>query len=110
MRIKDNSISLSNLQPQILLGLIIVDQIMQRYLNKYGKPGEAIITSANDARHKKRSLHYSGTGVDVRSRMFDTIIQPKILSECIKALGDDFQFILESNHYHLQWKPTRRDK
>ena len=81
MRIKDNSINLSNLSPQMLLGLIIVDQIMQ----KYG--GEAVITSANDAKHSKTSLHYSGNAVDLRSRIFSTIDKPAILSKCINANG-----------------------
>ena len=103
MRIKDNSIEFQNLSPQLLLGLIIVDQIMQ----KHGQ--EAVITSLNDAYHGKSSLHYNGNAVDLRSRTFD---KPEfVLQECKKALGfsSDYDIILEHNHFHLEHQPKRRN-
>ena len=103
MRIKDNSVEFQNLSPQLLLGLIIVDQVMQ----KHGQ--EAVITSLNDAYHGKTSLHYNGDGVDLRSKSFS---HPDIiLSECKNALGfnQDYDIILEHNHFHLEYQPKRRD-
>lgn len=101
MKFKDSSISLQSLSPQIVLALIVIDQVMQ----KHGS--EAIITSANDAKHSETSLHYSGNAVDLRSRTFSN---PALVAvECRKALGNsrDFDLILESNHYHLEYQPKR---
>jgi len=53
MRLKDASINLSNLSPQLVLGLVIVDGVMKEF------GGEAVITSANDSIHGHTSLHYS---------------------------------------------------
>ncbi len=102
MRFKDDTIGLQNLQPQIVLALIIVDQVMKR------AGQEALITSINDARHGKTSLHYNGCAVDIRSRWFTHPVQ--ILAMCKEALGSspDFDIILESDHYHLEYQPKRR--
>lgn len=103
MIIKDKSVEFQNLSPQLLLGLIIVDQVMQ----KHGQ--EAVITSLNDAYHSNTSLHYNGNGADLRSRTFSN---PEIiLQECKEALGfsPDYDIVLEYNHFHLEYQPKRRD-
>lgn len=102
MRFKDSTISLQSLSPQIVLALIIVDQVMKQC----GQ--EAVITSLNDARHSKTSLHYSGNAVDIRSRNFS---QPdSVLALCKDALGNsnDIDIILESDHFHMEYQPKRR--
>jgi hypothetical protein len=102
MKFKDNSIGFQSLKPQIVLALIIVDQIMKE------SGQEAIITSINDSRHAETSLHYDGSAVDIRSRTFSNPEQ--VLALCKQALGNsnDFDMILESDHFHLEYQPKRR--
>jgi len=103
MIFKDSTIGLQNLCPQIVLALIIVDQVMQK------AGAQAMITSVNDARHSKKSLHYDGKAVDLRTRWFS---DPKaVVYECKRALGNspDIDIILEKDHIHMEYQPKRRD-
>ena len=101
MRFKDHTIGLQSLCPQIVLALIIVDQVMKQC----GQ--EALITSINDARHSKTSLHYDGKAVDLRSRWFSH--PENVLALCKDALGNnpDIDLILESDHFHMEYQPQR---
>ena len=102
MRFKDSSIGLSALKPQIVLALIIIDQVMIR------QGQEAVITSLNDARHSKTSLHYDGGAVDLRSFKFEEPLT--VLALCKEALGNnhDLDMIYEHNHFHLEYQPKRK--
>lgn len=107
MRFKDKTIGLQSLKPQLVLALIIVDQIM----NQFGK--EAMITSINDGRHSKTSLHYDGGGADIRSKWFDDPLP--VLETCQQALGHcpDIDMIHEgagtnNEHFHLEYQPKRK--
>ena len=102
MRFKDNTIGFQSLKPQLVLALIIIDQVMKQF----GQ--EVMITSINDAKHASTSLHYDGGAVDIRSRWFD---EPQaVLDTCLLALGNspDFDMILESDHFHLEYQPKRK--
>ena len=103
MRFKDDTIGLQSLSPQLVLALIVVDQVMK----ECGQ--EALITSLNDARHSKTSLHYSGNAVDLRSRWFT--YPEQVLAMCRDALGNnpDIDMILESDHFHMEYQPKRKD-
>lgn len=102
MKFKDATISMQSLQPQLLLALVIVDQVMQSHR------GEAIITSLNDAKHSYTSLHYSGCAADLRSYIFTD--KDRVLSDCKIALGHtpDIDMILESDHFHIEYQPKYR--
>lgn len=107
MRIKDSSIGLQALKPQIVLALIIVDQVMQQY----GQ--QAMITSINDATHSQTSLHYDGGAVDLRSKWFAN--PEAVLETCKQALGNipDIDIILEAagtdnEHFHMEYQPKRK--
>lgn len=103
MKFKDSSIGLSGLKSQIVLALIVIDQVMKE------QGQQAVITSLNDARHSKNSRHYDGAAVDLRSRFFND--PEMILALCKEALGNnpDYDMIFETNHFHLEYQPKRRD-
>ena len=107
MIFKDKSLNFSALAPQLVLALVVIEQVMQRH----GQ--EVVITSANDARHAKTSLHYSGNGIDIRSRALEDPLG--VLGEIKEALGfnPDFDIIIEAKggvneHFHLEYQPKRR--
>lgn len=102
MKFKDDSIGFQSLKPQLVLALIVIDQVMK----EAGQ--EAVITSLNDARHSETSLHYDGGAADIRSNSFSH--PESVLALCKQALGNskDFDLILESDHFHLEYQPKRR--
>ncbi len=107
MRFKDNTIGFQSLKPQLVLALIIVDQVMQQF----GQ--EAFITSINDGRHSRTSIHNDGGASDLRSKWFEDATA--VLETCQQALGNspDFDMILEysgeeNEHFHLEYQPKRR--
>lgn len=102
MRLKDNTIGMQSLKPQLLLALMIVDDVMK----KHG--GEAIITSLNDAKHSHTSLHYDGSAADLRSWIFSDA--NAVLEDCKEALGfnPDIDMILEHDHFHIEYQPKYR--
>jgi len=112
MRLKDSSVSLSNLQPQLLFALVVAERAY-RDVGAY-KPGTKdrdmgiVVTSANDAKHMDGSLHYSGCAVDVRIRQ---LVNPDKVRDEIKArLNQDFDVLLKNTHIHIEWQPRRRDQ
>ena len=104
MRVKDNSVSLVGCSPQIFWGLSVVENV----LNKYGV--DTVITSGSEqsTTHSTTSLHYSGNALDIRNRELSPVDQlgaQKPIKEC---LGVGFDFIIKSNHFHLEFKPKKR--
>ena len=74
------------------------------------------VTSMFDGKHSKTSLHYRGgvnNAFDIRSRdeVEDGGLQwlrdkKRIIArECSKKLGDDYDFIIEGNHFHCEYDP-----
>lgn len=106
MIIKDNTVSIKGIKPELLLGLIIVDQVMQ------SQGQQAVVTSGSEetTKHGTTSLHYNGYAIDLRSRFFTHPNQ--IIKLCMKALGNnpDYEMIFEGNHFHLEYQPKRKDE
>lgn len=109
MKIKDNSISLVGVTPQVFFALNIIEDVMRYHKNE--KYYDLIITSGSEAsaRHSVTSLHYSGNAVDVRCRDFTASEKVKIRYSVNDRLGIDFDFILENDHFHLEYQPKRRE-
>lgn len=103
IKIKDTSVALSGLCPQIVLAL--VGTVVPIYA-EYGLK-DVVITSGNDSHHSKSSLHYSGQAVDLRVWSLPT--PDKVAEEIGAALGMDFDCIYEGDHIHLEYQPKRRD-
>ena len=103
IQVKDNSIKIHGIAPELLFGLIVADQV-------YTEIGvDLVVTSLNDGRHSSTSLHYSGAAADLRTRNIPAGIDPKDVAADIKErLGIDFDVICESDHIHLEYQPRRR--
>lgn len=108
LRVKDTSVNLISLVPQMVLAIQICHSILSQ--EKGNK--DTVITSANDGKHSFASLHYSGCAVDLRSNWYDNS-DTKLTDKMKNALGNDFDIILENfdtpnEHWHIEWQPKRR--
>lgn len=90
------------IRPEVLFALNVCDAIY----SKYGE--ELVITSVNDGRHSKSSLHYAGLAVDLRTRYFDAEEVPTIAEDIRSRLGIDYDVVVEKDHIHLEFNPKYR--
>lgn len=114
--VKNDSVSLRSMSTEFVLGFIIVTSHLNEYENLCPDK-EIVLTSGSEmsTRHSDTSLHYAGNAVDIRSWSFITTSDKKhrITAEINKALGPDYDFILEgagtgNEHWHLEWQPKFR--
>lgn len=63
------------------------------------------VTSVMDGRHMENSLHYKGRAFDLRSRMIPKDKQARMVMAFKDALGDDWDVVLEKDHFHLEYDP-----
>jgi len=64
-----------------------------------------VITSAVDGVHSPTSLHYRGLALDFRTRTVPADERQALRDAIAKALGPDFDVVLESDHLHVEWDP-----
>ena len=65
----------------------------------------AVITSGTDGLHLPNSLHYSGMAFDFRTRHVPLGQREELAAEVSRALGDNFDVVLESDHLHVEYDP-----
>ena len=94
-------ITLNGIRPEIVLAMFIVSEIYETY----GK--ELVITSVTDGRHKKYSYHYLGCSFDTRTRYFETETKLKVAREIQSKLGDNYYVNVESDHFHINFRPPK---
>lgn len=100
MKIKNDSILVQGIRPELVLALQIVNDVYKSF-NK-----ELVITSIYDGDHSDTSLHYTGCAVDLR--IYADLDNEKLRTEIERVLNIDYDVILESNHIHLEYQPRRR--
>lgn len=66
---------------------------------------DCTVTSARGGRHSAKSRHYSGLAVDLRTRDLNESQIRQIHEGLIKALGNDYDVILEADHFHIEYDP-----
>lgn len=100
IELKDDSINLSGMSPQILLALMVAENVYASYGT------EVVITSVNDANHSSTSLHYSGNAVDIRVWNLPEEVAPSVVADEIKAaLNQHFDVLFEGDHIHIEYQP-----
>lgn len=103
MRIKNNSVSLIGLQPQMRLVLKYVDIVYE----SFGQ--EPVITagteSTNDNKfiHSAGSYHPFGFALDFRTRYFTKDVIDEIVETLKINLGSEYDVIYEGNHLHIEF-------
>ena len=69
---------------------------------------EMTVTSVTDGTHSRASLHYVGFAFDLRTRHIPLDELPLIQKDLQEALTDEFDVVLESNHFHIEFQPKRQ--
>lgn len=101
MRLKEDVLP-TRLCPEILLALQVADSVYRNH----GQ--ELVITSLNDSKHSRSSLHYVGHAADLRTRYFSEEQIPLVVQELKESLGGgDYDVIFEGDHIHLEYQPKR---
>lgn len=88
------------LQPEMLLGLVIIDGVWTRMAI-----GPVVVTSITDGKHGENSLHYKGQAVDIRIRDYLTETLGAVVNMCKESLGSDYDVVLEKDHIHVEYDP-----
>ena len=94
-----SGVAIHGLRPEVVLALLIVTPILGTYEQ------EMVITSALDGKHKRSSAHYTGRAVDLR--IWTLTDQKQCVADMQKALGTDYDVVLEENHIHLEFDPKK---
>lgn len=64
------------------------------------------VTSTDDGKHIKNSLHYDGLAVDIRNRDIPERhrnFQAKVLILFLMARGKEWQLVIEKDHFHIEY-------
>jgi len=89
-----------NLRREVWEAVYLFNEIMAEYgLN-------AVITSGNDSKHGRKSLHYLDYAVDLRTRDIKTQVEKVEITQKFRAcLGERYDVLLEHNHIHAEFDP-----
>lgn len=130
MLLKDESVDLVGIQPQMLFAAMALQTLLfehgiARILKALTSTSHTeeldpsvllamlpntVITAATDGPHSRASLHYSGSALDFRTRDLglDRHGMESLAKTLRERLGHDFDVVLEETHLHVEWQPKRR--
>jgi hypothetical protein len=67
---------------------------------------EVWVTSGNDSKHMKNSLHFEDLAMDYRTLIIGHAPMRQVLARLITfMLGDDYDVVLEVDHLHVEYDP-----
>lgn len=96
MRIK-KGLSIEKLDEKLKSNLKLIEDTC-KFLE--GKKYVVTITSTNDGKHMKGSLHYLNRAIDIRSRDMKYPVGNTL--NIRKKLGKNYDVILEKDHIHIE--------
>jgi hypothetical protein len=89
------------MRPELTMAILVVDGVYKGY------NVDTVITSMNDSKHSRTSLHYSGHAVDIRTRELSMEDQEEAIEEIKQSLTNEYDVVLESNHLHIEFQPKK---
>lgn len=98
LSLKDD-VRIIGIRPELTLGIMIVHSVFQ------GLGILCVITSCTEGRHSRGSLHYAGAACDFRTRHLSVETRDKLYKLIKTNLGIDFDFVLEKDHFHMEYQP-----
>ena len=97
MTIKDDTIRVTGMRPELLLAMIIANEVYASHHVEF------VITSLLDGKHSETSLHYTGCAFDCR--IYGGDINESIVKDLRQKLNHHYDVVLEGNHIHVEFQP-----
>ncbi len=94
-------VKLTSLQPQLIVGIIVANDVYKAH----GK--ELVITSMDDSKHGKTTLHGKGLAFDCRTSYFINGEAEKVANEIRAKIDESFDVIFEGDHIHIEYDPVK---
>lgn len=98
-------VDLRGLKPQLAVAYTIICFVYYAHTGKW-----ATITSGSDGKHGPNSLHYGGHALDIRTNTLRVEQVHPVFLDLKKALGDQFDTVLEDDHIHIEFDPKEPEK
>jgi hypothetical protein len=92
----------TGLKPEALLGMTVVALY---FMERKWKCRQ---TSGLEGRHGRNSLHFAGLAFDIGKRGVPQTFVGKVRDDLAERLGDQFDVVDESDHWHIEYQPERR--
>lgn len=101
MRLKEN-VRVQGITNELLVASMIAQVV-------YAEHGiEFVWTSCVDGKHSNTSLHYSGCGLDLRTRDMTKDVAMLVADKIRDRLTIDYDVLLEKDHLHIEYQPRFR--
>ena len=89
----------NGLRPEMVIALMIAGGVYSEY------DIECVLTEGSGAKHGNASLHYVGLAIDLRTRNIPANLREEIADRIRRALGEQYDVVLESDHIHIEYQP-----
>ena len=97
-----SGVSILGVCPQMILAHLEISKVYE----EFGL--EAVITSGTEhVVHGPGSSHFRGMALDYRTRTIRPQLIETVRKKIETRLGEEFQVIFETNHFHIQYRPMR---
>jgi len=92
-------VKIANLKPQLIIAIMVANDVYRLH----GK--ELVITSVDDSKHGKNTLHGSGSAFDCRTSYFMAGEAERVANEIRAKIDEDFDIAFETDHLHIEYDP-----
>lgn len=96
LRVK-KGVRLHGAEPELLFAVVVAERLWAEL-----GFGDLVVTSVIDGEHIRGSLHYTGNAADLRLPRGSKVTAAR---ELRKALGADYDVVLERDHIHVEFQP-----
>ena len=105
--IKDKTVKLSGIKPEMIMMSILVNQVFEKYhLGTIITAGTEEFYPDGERIHMPGSKHITGEALDFRSRHIPDAVYSKLCSDIQTAVGAEFQLVKHKSHLHLEMDLT----
>ena len=90
------------IKPELAIALFVIDGVYRQW------EVPLVVTSLNDSKHSRTSLHFAGCAADIRIWGVDDV--EALARDIREALGHnpDFDVVVKETHIHLEYQPKYR--
>ena len=100
MKLKNNSVKIDNLDERLKSNLENIEGICKCF---NGKNYVMTITSGNDGKHMRNSLHYENKAIDIRT---SDMKNPELTAKLIQlTFVEELDVVMEKDHIHIEYQP-----